>query len=77
MDSTSLSADVAELRDMTVLLTGAYRRVAADIKSGLKGWPEGTDPLTAQDTNGRYVLVDALAVLVAARTALVQTHLDD
>lgn len=66
--------DLRELRVMTTLLTAAYRTAADDIRSGLHGWPEGTDPMTAQDTNGRYVLVDALGVLVAARTALVQSH---
>lgn len=74
MDGPSYRDDVAELRSMTVLLTLAYRRAALDIASGLHGWPEGTEPLEARDANGRYVLVDALAVLVAARDTLVKSH---
>lgn len=72
-DNPSWSSDVSELRTMTILLTEAYRRAAVDIAAGLRGWPEGTEPLEAQDPNGRYVLVDALTVLVSARTALVQS----
>lgn len=71
----SLAADVQELRDMTVLLTLAYRRASKEIASGLRGYPEGTDPLTAQDQAGRFILVDALAILVQARTMLVQADL--
>lgn len=60
-----------KLEGLVAELQRAYDTALAKI---VFQFPPGTDPNSVVDSNGRYILLDAMTALVKARTLLEKRH---
>jgi hypothetical protein len=70
------STRTGELRAAVARLEATYDKARADLVRGIERDGYHFDPEDARDSNGRYILLDALTVLVQAHTALATAQPD-
>jgi hypothetical protein len=63
-----------ELRAVTARLEAAYGRARADLVRDIERDGYHFEPEDARDSNGRYILLDALTAIVQANAAIAAEH---